>query len=107
MLSIEKISKSQLVLDKIITDEKIEATSEEIDAKIAEQAASLGKSVEDHKKTINERQLSYVENDIIVNKLFKFLKENNEIGESKPAKKTTAKKTTAKKSTAKKAEDQE
>ena len=99
--------KSQLVLDKIITDEKIEATSEEIDAKIAEQAASLGKSVEDHKKTINERQLSYVENDIIVNKLFKFLKENNEIGESKPAKKTTAKKTTAKKSTAKKAEDQE
>lgn len=91
--------KTQLVIDKIITDEKIEATAEDIDAKIAEQAASVGKSVEEYKTSVNDRQRNYIENGVIIDKLFKFLKENNEIGA--PAKKPAAKKTATKKATAK------
>ncbi|MBQ4099375.1 MAG: trigger factor [Clostridia bacterium] len=91
--------KTQLVIDKIITDEKIEATAEDIDAKLLEQATSIGKSLEEYKKSVNDKQLSYVENNVIIDKLFKFLKENNEIAvapKKAPAKKTTAKKTTKK-----------
>ena len=71
--------KTQLVIDKIITDEKIEATEEEIDAKIAEQAASAKKDAAEYKKDMSDRQKSYIENNIIIEKLFAFLKENNKI----------------------------
>jgi len=71
--------KSQIVIDKILSEEKIEATQEEIDAKIAEQAASVNKEVEEYKKTMNEKHESYIENGIVVDKLFKFLKANNNI----------------------------
>ena len=71
--------KTQLIIDKIITDEKLEATEEEIDAKIAEQAANAKEDPEKYKKSVNDRQKSYIENGIVIDKLFKFLKENNEI----------------------------
>ena len=71
--------KTQLIIDRIITDEKLEATEEEIEAKIAEQAAAAKKEVEEYKKTVNDRQRSYIENGIVIDKLFRFLKENNEI----------------------------
>ena len=71
--------KTQLIIDKIITDEKLEATEEEIDAKIAEQAANAKEDLEKYKKSVNDRQKSYIENGIVIDKLFKFLKENNEI----------------------------
>ena len=94
--------KTQLVIDKIITEEKLDATEEEIEAKLAEQAESVGKSLKEYRKSVNDKQIGYVENGIIIDKLFKFLKENNEIGApaKKPAtKKTTTAKTTATKST--------
>ena len=71
--------KTQLIIDKIITDEKLEATEEEIDAKIAEQAANAKEDPEKYKKSVNDHQKSYIENGIVIDKLFKFLKENNEI----------------------------
>ncbi|MBE5741886.1 MAG: trigger factor [Clostridiales bacterium] len=71
--------KTQLVIDKILTEEKIEATEADIDAKLAEQATSVGKSLEEYKKSVNDKQISYIENGVIIDKLFKFLKENNEI----------------------------
>ena len=40
---------NQLIISQIIKDEKIEATAEEVDAKVAEQAASVDKSAEEHK----------------------------------------------------------
>lgn len=72
---------SQLVIDKIIREEKIAATAEEIDAKIAEQAASVGKTAEEYKKGIDPRQAEYITNDIVVTKLFAFLEENNNMTE--------------------------
>ena len=71
--------KTQLVIDKILTDEKIEATKEDIDAKIAEQAQSVGKDAEEYAKTVSDKQRGYIENGVVIDKLFKFLKENNTI----------------------------
>ena len=92
--------KSQLVIDKIVREEKIEASDAEIDAKLEEFAKAANKSLEDYKKDVSESQREYIANDIVVNKLFEFLKENNNMTaeEEKPeAKKPAAKKPAAKK----------
>lgn len=70
---------TQLVIEKIIKDEKITATQEEIDAKLAEQAASVEKSVDDYKKTLDSRRMEYIANDIVITKLFEFLTANNKL----------------------------
>ena len=70
---------NQLIISQIIKDEKIEATAEEVDAKVAEQAASVDKSAEEYKKSMDPRQLDYIKSDIIITKLFDFLKANNEM----------------------------
>ena len=91
---------SQLVIDKIIKTENIKAEDSEVDKKLAEQAESVGKSAEEYKKSVDPRQIEYIQNDIIITKLFDFLAKNNELytegNEGTPAKKTTAKKTTKK-----------
>ena len=70
---------NQLIISQIIKDEKIEATAEEVDAKVAEQAASVDKSAEEYKKSMDPRQFDYIKSDIIITKLFDFLKANNEM----------------------------
>ncbi len=71
--------KSQLAIEKIITEEKIEATEADVEEKVAEMAKAQGKEIPDVKKNINARQLDYVKNEIIVKKLFEFLKTANTI----------------------------
>ena len=93
---------SQLVVDKIVKTENFKAEPEEVDAKIEEQAKSVEKTFEEYKKTIDPRQVEYITNDIIITKLFDFLKANNEMyveekKEANPAAKKTASKSTAKK----------
>ena len=70
---------NQLIISQIIKDEAIEATEEEVDAKVAEQAASVKKETEDYKKNMDPRQFDYIRSDIVITKLFNFLKENNEM----------------------------
>ena len=70
---------NQLIISQIIKDEKIEATAEEVDAKVAEQAASVDKSAEEYKKSMDPRQFDYITSDIISTTLFDFLKANNEM----------------------------
>ena len=77
--SATKNVKNQLIISEIIKLEKIEATEEEINEKIAAQAASVEKSVEDYKAGMDPRQIDYIRNDIIITKLFDFLKANNEM----------------------------
>ncbi len=96
----------QLIVEKLIETEKITATKKEIDAKIAEQAKSVGKETAEYQKTIDPRQLEYIENDIKVTKLFDFLMANNEMTlykEEKPAAKKSAPKADGEKPAAKKA----
>lgn len=75
----KNIVKSQLVIEKIIADEKIEATEEDVEAKIQDMAKAQGKEVPDVKKNMAARQLDYVKNEIIIKKLFDFLKSANKI----------------------------
>ena len=86
----------QLIVEKIIELEKIEASEQEIEEKIAEQAKSVGKEPEEYKKTLDPRQREYIEGDIKVTKLFTFLQKNNTMvtddGEKAPAKKAAPKK---------------
>ncbi len=70
---------STLVIDKIVRTENIKAEAEEVEAKIEEQAKSVGKTAEDYKKSMDPRQREYIESDIVVTKLFDFLKANNEL----------------------------
>ena len=70
---------NQLIISQIIKEENLEATEEEVDAKVAEQAASVEKSTEEYKKNMDPRQFDYIRSDIVITKLFSFLKENNEM----------------------------
>lgn len=70
---------NQLIISQLIKEENIEATDEEVEARIAEQAADVGKDVEEYKKGMDPRQFDYISSDIIITKLFKVLKENNEM----------------------------
>lgn len=88
---------NQLIVEKIIELEKITATEKEIADKVAEQAKSVGKTAEEYKKTMDPRQLEYIENDIKVTKLFDFLMKNNEMVLYKEEKKAPAKKAASKK----------
>ena len=88
----------QLIIEKLVKLEKIEASEEEISQKVAEQAASVGKEAAEYRKTMDPRQLEYIENDVIVTKLFDLLMAENEMyveGEGAPAKKPAAKKPAA------------
>ncbi len=75
----EKQVKTQLVIDKILNVEGIKATEEEIDEKIKEQATAMNKEFEEYKKSMNERQIAYFENNATIEKLFAFLTANNKI----------------------------
>ncbi len=70
---------STLVIDKIVRTEGFKAEPEEVDAKVEEQAKSVGKTAEEYKKSMDPRQFEYIESDIIITKLFDFLKANNEL----------------------------
>ena len=69
----------QLIISHIIKEENIEATEEEVDAKIAEQAKAVEKDFEEYKKGMDPRQFDYIRSDLIITKLFTMLKENNEM----------------------------
>ena len=86
---------SQLVVDKIVKSENFAAEDKEVEAKIEEQAKSVEKTAAEYKKGMDPRQLDYIKNDIIITKMFDFLKANNEMYGDE-AKKTPAKKAAAK-----------
>ena len=79
--------KAQLVIDAIVRAENIKAEDAEVEAKLEELAKAAGKSLEEYKKDVTDSQREYLANDIVVNKLFDFLKENNDlaVAEEKPA----------------------
>lgn len=74
-----EIVKQQLVIDKILTVENIDATEEEVEEKIKDMAEKQGKKVPEFKKGLPEKQLEYLKNEIIITKLFDFLKKENTI----------------------------
>ena len=75
----KEIVKQQLVIDKIIKDENLEATEEEFQAKLAENASKQNLDVEEYKKATPQGQFDYIKNEITIGKLFDFLKKENTI----------------------------
>ncbi len=69
----------QLIISQLIKEENIEATEAEIDEKVAAQAKSVEKDVEEYKKNMDPRQFDYIRSDIVITKLFDTLKANNEM----------------------------
>lgn len=105
----EKSVKTRLVLEAIIKAEKTEPTDEEMNARIAEIAATSGKSAEEYNKTLSDQQRNHIKSDVTVEKTLNELVKANTFevgaGEEKTgaaqAEKPAAKKSAAaKKSTA-------
>lgn len=70
---------NQLIIEKIIKTEGLGATEAEVDEKIAAQAKEVEKDFDEYKKNMDARQKQYLEQDIVLTKLFDFLKKNNEM----------------------------
>ena len=83
--------KSRLVLEAVIKAEKIEASEEEVKAKMEEMAKNYGKDVEELSK--NENLKNYLEDGIKSEKALEFIVANAKFAEKKKeTKKTTASK---------------
>lgn len=75
----KKSVKTSLVLQEIIKKEKIEATNDEFDAKLADIAERMGKKPAELKKTMNSNQEATIKNNIVSEKVINRLKELNNI----------------------------
>lgn len=71
--------KTQLVMDALISAEKIETSQEDVDEQIERHAKEIGREVEDYKKTLNERQLDYYQELAKARKVIEVLKINADI----------------------------
>ena len=73
----EKNIKTRLVLQKIISRFNIEATSEELDAKVGEYASKYNMSKDEFKKSLSPNDYAFFENNIVMTKLLEFIKSKN------------------------------
>jgi trigger factor len=75
----EDAVRTRLVLETIVTKESLFVTPGELNAKLEEVAKKYNNTLEEYKKKLGDKFISYFENDILMEKLWKFLKENNNI----------------------------
>lgn len=73
----EKAVKTRLVLEALINKEGLLVTDEELDARLATDAQKYNKLLEDYKKSINDKNLAYIKNDLLMDKVILFLTKNN------------------------------
>ncbi len=71
--------KTRLVLEEIVKQEKLDVTDAELDEKLKTTAEKYHKSLEEYKNNLGERNISYMKNDILMNKLLTLLTENNKL----------------------------
>lgn len=75
----EKNVKTRFILERIITIENITVTNEEFNARLEEFAKMQNVSLDELKKQMGEHNMSHILNNMLMDKLFAFLKENNTI----------------------------
>ena len=75
----ERSVKTSLVLEEIMTKEKIAVEDSEVDAKIEELAGMYSQTVENIKKMLGAEGANSIKQELLTNKVINFLKENNEI----------------------------
>jgi len=71
--------KGRLVLEKLIRDEKLDITEEDVDKKLTEYANMQNKSLKDYKKEVGNDMINRVANELIMKNLLDFLRANNTI----------------------------
>ena len=72
-----KTVKTRLVLEAVMKKEGITLEKEELDKAVEDQAKFNGIDVEEFKKTMHDHYLQQIANNLVLNKLFDFLKKNN------------------------------
>lgn len=72
----EKEVKTQLVLEKIVEVENIEASEEELNEQVDQYVKNSGQNEEEFKKHLNEGDIEYIKRNIVVKKAIDFLVEN-------------------------------
>lgn len=72
-----KTCKTRLVMEAITEKENLKVEDKDLEDFMAKQALKMGTTVEEVKQGYDEHALGHVANDILVNKFFDFLKENN------------------------------
>ncbi|MBR6788055.1 MAG: trigger factor [Clostridia bacterium] len=75
--------KTQLVLEALAKAEEIVASEEDVEATFADQAARMGRDVEEFKKSLSEGQVEYLKETATIKKTIDFIKENAKITEAK------------------------
>ena len=75
----KKTVETRLVMEAIIKAEKIKADKASIKAKIAEYAKQMNQDVKEFTEKLTAEQSSYIENEVITDKLLDFLKAENNI----------------------------
>lgn len=75
----EKTVRKMLVLQALVKQEGLTATEEEKRQKIEDMAQKAGKTVEEFAEGAGDRENTYLENEIIMDKLFKLLSEKVQI----------------------------
>jgi trigger factor len=74
----ERTVKTRLVLEAIVTAEKLEVTDKDLEDKYNEGKDSK-KTIADIKNELKDEQFAYFENGVLINKLMNFLKSNNNL----------------------------
>ncbi|MBQ9786369.1 MAG: trigger factor [Clostridia bacterium] len=72
-----KAVKTRLVLEAVVKAEGLDVTEEELNARLTETAGKYNKSLEEFKQNMNDNNLAYIKNDILMDKLVAFLTKNN------------------------------
>ena len=75
----KKTVRTRLVLEAIMEKEGIKIEREELEKAIADHAKFNGMEVEEFKKTVHDHYLNDIANNLLVGKLFDFLKKNNNL----------------------------
>lgn len=70
----EKNIRTRLVLQRIISENKLSVTAEDLEAKISEYASKYQMTAEEFKKAISEQDYAFFENNIIMTKVLDLIK---------------------------------
>ncbi len=73
----EKALRTRLVMQKLVKDENIQISHEEFHQKLHEIADAQNKSCHEVEESLSEYEISYIQNDILMNKIIACLKSKN------------------------------
>lgn len=73
----EKNIKARLVVQKIIAENGLQVTQQDLDSRLEEYAKQYGMSSDELKKNLTPDDVAYFENEVMMSKLLSFIKEKN------------------------------